>query len=169
MTIKSVKWVRRFIALADMISGWSKDPSTKTGAVIVDGNKIISVGFNGFPAGTEDSEEIYNDRDRKLARVIHAELNAILCAKTDLTGKTMVCTHVPCCQCAAAIVQSGIKEVIVPTQDDEFVSRWVRPILETIRLFEESDVSLREYTYWNTQENDMIIPFELNHYLENKR
>lgn len=168
MPVKSVKWARRFITLADLVSGWSKDPSTKTGAVIVDGNRIISIGFNGFPTGTDDSESIYSDRDRKLARVIHAELNAILFAETDLNGKTMICTHVPCCQCAAAIVQSGIKEVIVPTQDGDFVSRWVRPIMETMCLFKESKVALREFSYWDLPENDLLIPFELAPYLENK-
>ena len=70
-------WEMRFLELASTVAGWSKDPSTKCGAVICDEKFIVSLGFNGFPAGCRDDKEIYLNRDRKYARVIHAEKNAI--------------------------------------------------------------------------------------------
>ena len=70
----SEKWDRRFIELALHVATWSKDPSSKVGAVIVDEHRrVVSVGFNGFPAGVSDEEV---PRERKLLRVVHAEMNA---------------------------------------------------------------------------------------------
>jgi dCMP deaminase len=67
------------MGLAKYISEWSKDPSTKVGAVIVDDEKkIVGLGFNGFPIKTSDNEELYYDRDYKLSKIVHAEINAIL-------------------------------------------------------------------------------------------
>ena len=73
------KWVKRFFRLANEVATWSKDPSTKVGAVIVGENKqIISQGYNGFPRGVDDTEERYNNREIKYKMVVHAEMNAIL-------------------------------------------------------------------------------------------
>lgn len=65
-----IKWVKRFIELAYLVSSWSKDPSSKCGAVITKGKKIISVGFNGFPAGTIDAKNLYENREIKYLRVV---------------------------------------------------------------------------------------------------
>ncbi|MBI2669577.1 MAG: hypothetical protein HYX20_00290 [Candidatus Yanofskybacteria bacterium] len=60
------KWDRRFLALAEFVAQWSKDPSTKTGAVIVDSNnRLVSVGYNGFPRGVNDSPERLENREIK--------------------------------------------------------------------------------------------------------
>ena len=76
------KWIARFSDLAKEVSSWSKDPSSRVGAVIVRPDRTVaSVGFNGFPRGVEDSQDVIADRDAKLLRTIHAELNAILAAK----------------------------------------------------------------------------------------
>lgn len=74
-------WPERYLALADFISGWSKDPSTKVGAVLfrLDGS-IISMGYNGFPRGVDDDPALLADRSVKLKMTIHAEENAILAA-----------------------------------------------------------------------------------------
>ena len=106
-------WPGRFIRLAKEVASWSKDPRTKCGAVIVRPDKTIaSVGFNGFPRGLPDKEEHLNDREEKHARVIHAEMNAILSAHEPVTGCTLfVDPLIPCERCAVHIVQSGIVEV----------------------------------------------------------
>ena len=103
-------WHKRFFNLADLVGSWSKDPSTKVGAVIVRPDRTIaSVGYNGFPRGVED---VYTTRDAKLLRTVHAEANAILAAQEPLRGYTLYVTPLhPCANCAAYIIQSGIKEV----------------------------------------------------------
>lgn len=103
-------WHKRFFDLADLIGSWSKDPSTKVGAVIVRPDRTIaSVGYNGFPRGVED---VYTTRDAKLLRTVHAEANAILAAQESLRGYTLYVTPLhPCANCAAFIIQSGIMQV----------------------------------------------------------
>ena len=110
----SDKWDMRFIDLAATVAQWSKDPSTKVGAVIVDDKKrVVSLGFNGFPRGANDSVLVHISREVKLKQIIHAEMNAILFAKQDLTGHTIyVSPMAPCAQCASAIIQSGISRVV---------------------------------------------------------
>lgn len=100
--------------LAVLVSGWSKDPSTKIGAVIARPNKTIaSVGFNGFPRGIADDSRL-NSRGLKYPIIIHAELNAILNCYERPEGYNLYCTVPPCGQCAAAIIQSGIRSVTSP-------------------------------------------------------
>ena len=75
----SEKWDRRFLDLASHICGWSKDPSTKVGCVVVgEDREIRSTGFNGFPRGIEDSMERLDDRELKYPLICHAEENAIM-------------------------------------------------------------------------------------------
>lgn len=94
------------------MAGWSKDPSTRVGAVIADGKHVISVGFNGFPPTTEDKEEWLNDRQTKYSLVIHAEVNAILNAARAVKGSTIYVTLPPCSECAKFIAASGISRVV---------------------------------------------------------
>lgn len=104
-------WDDRFLELAALVGGWSKDPSTKVGAVIVRPDRTIaSLGYNGFPRGVDDT---YKDREHKLLRTVHAEMNAILSAREPVNGYTLYVTPLcPCANCAAAIIQSGIVQVI---------------------------------------------------------
>lgn len=139
------KWAGRFIDMAFLVASWSRDPSSQVGAVIIRGKRIVSLGFNGFPAGTDDSQNLYEDRDRKYLRVVHAEKNAILFAKQDLTGCTLYATHFPCCQCAAFIIQAGINCVVVPQQTVEFMGRWKYHIRESLNMFHEAKV--KSFTY----------------------
>jgi dCMP deaminase len=97
----SDKWDMRFLALAAHISSWSKDPSSQVGAVITDGNRIVSLGYNGFAAKVKDAEERLGDRETKLQLTIHAEENAMIFAKRDLRGCTVYVTHPPCPRCAS--------------------------------------------------------------------
>lgn len=116
--IKS-NWAKRFMGLAEQIASWSKDPSTKCGALLVRPDlTIASVGFNGFPRGVNDDISRLNNRDIKLQYTVHAELNCILSAKTKETGCCLfVWPMQPCASCAAAIVQYGIATVYSPKNE----------------------------------------------------
>ena len=113
-----ISWDEYFMGVAMLASQRSKDPSTQVGACIVDEDKrILSTGYNGFPKGCSDDEFPWN-RDEsagetKYQYVVHAELNAILNASgKKLAGSTLYVGLFPCNECAKAIIQAGIKEVI---------------------------------------------------------
>ena len=113
------KWDHRFMNMAQMISTWSKDPSSKIGAVAVnDEKRILATGYNGFPRGIEDSEERLNDREQKYPRIIHAEMNVLMNALyngVSLRGATLYVYGLPVCSdCTKNVIQAGIKKVIVP-------------------------------------------------------
>ena len=109
----SIKWDQRFIELAEVVSTWSKDPKKQVGAVIVDKfNRIVSTGYNGLPRGIPDTPELLLNQELKLPAIIHAEVNAILFAKADLTDCTLYTTLPTCTPCSSLIIQSGIKRVV---------------------------------------------------------
>lgn len=115
------KWDRRFIELAEMVAEYSKDPRRKVGCIIVIDKRIVSQGYNGFPAGILDSPERLNNKAWKLDVIIHAEVNAILnAAKNGAStyGSTFYTTFSPCSHCSSAIIQSGAKRVISPPIPD---------------------------------------------------
>lgn len=135
------KWDVRFLGLAQHIAGWSKDDSTKVGAVIVTPQqRIVSTGFNGPPRGVQDDPAI--DRETKLRRTIHAEKNAVLFAQRDLAGCSIYVTHHPCGPCAAFIAQAGIARVVVQPTAGGFDARWAADILEARRTFEQAEIQL---------------------------
>lgn len=129
--------------LAEHFSILSKDPSTKVGAVIFDDKRrLISGGYNGLPRGVEDNSARLNDREKKIKMVLHAEKNAIAFATSSLEGATLFCTHPCCTQCAAQIIQMGIKHVCWPTPDLAFVERWADDMTLSMEMFIEADVTL---------------------------
>ena len=123
---KIKKWDRRYLGLAKYIAEWSKDPSTKVGAVIVDRrNRIVSLGFNGFPQVVPDYKRYLQDRKEKYLRTIHAEVNAILFSNRSLNGHTIYTwPFAPCANCMNTIVQSGITRVVSLHIDEERRQRW---------------------------------------------
>lgn len=131
ISISSNKWDKRYLALAEQISKWSKDPSRQIGAVAV-GSKgqVLAQGYNGFPRGVDDSLTSYYDRDKKYQRVVHAEMNVIYNATyngVSLDGATLYVHGLPVCsECAKGIIQVGIKKVIMPKQNipDHWKSSW---------------------------------------------
>jgi len=133
------KWDTRFLELAKQVGSWSKDPSTQAGAVIVDQrNRIVSVGFNGFPAGIADDERL-NNREDKYPLVIHAEMNAQLFAKQDLEGCTVYTYPLPpCSRCASVLVQVDIARVVFP--GGPIPSRWVVDLDRAHSLFTEANI-----------------------------
>lgn len=129
--------------LADLVRTRSRDPSTKIGAVILRPDKTIaSLGYNGFPRGVRDDEELYNDRQVKLLRTIHGELNAILTAREPLDGYTIYVSPLhPCSNCAAAIIQSGIKKVVARCDAGD-VSRWQDSFDQASSMFSEAGIEI---------------------------
>lgn len=109
----SVDKLGYFLNIAKTVSTASKCTRRKVGAVIVDSqNRIISTGYNGSPIKTDDFLFPLEIDNKTQPYVIHAELNAILFAKQDLTDTTLFVTMSPCLHCAALIIQSGIKTVV---------------------------------------------------------
>lgn len=108
-------WDRKFIEMAVLVSSWSKDPSTKVGCVIADSDHAqLSEGFNGFPRGIADDSRL-QVREMKYRLIVHAEANAIAAAARNghsLKGATAYVTFSPCPQCAALLIQAGIRRVV---------------------------------------------------------
>lgn len=144
--MKANKWDVRFIDMAKLVASWSKDPSTKCGAVIVRPDKTVaSVGFNGFPKGCEDSSAYYEDRPSKLARVVHAEVNAILHAHEPVKGYSIYTYQDPmigpsCANCSACIIQAGIAEVVYP--QIVFNERWKESLEQGLEMYKEAGVQV---------------------------
>ena len=115
-----------YMLMAKVVSLRSKDPNTQVGSVIVsDSDRILTVGYNGFPNGCSDDEfpwarEAEKEEDTKYPYVVHSELNAILNFRGDLkalNNATLYVTLFPCHNCAKAIIQTGIKKIYYTTED----------------------------------------------------
>lgn len=111
-----ISWDEYFMSVAILAAMRSKDPSTQVGCCIVDNNNIIlSTGYNGMPMGCSDDEYPWarEGEETKYPYVVHAELNAILNAGgKSLKGARLFVDLFPCNECAKAIIQSGISEVV---------------------------------------------------------
>tara|TARA_Y100001970_G_scaffold53658_2_gene67972 strand:+ start:8081 stop:8518 length:438 start_codon:yes stop_codon:yes gene_type:complete len=142
----SSKWDTRFLDLAKHISGWSKDPSTKVGCIVVGPDREIrSTGFNGFPRGIDDTIERLEDRSQKYPMICHAEENAIMHAARigiSLKDCTAYVTWPPCSRCARSLIQAGVSEIVVPV-NSEIPERWRDDFDIATRMFNESGVSYR--------------------------
>ncbi len=124
-----ITWDEYFMGIAYLSAMRSKDPSTQVGACIVDADhKVVSIGYNGMPIGCDDDKMPWGHGeglDSKYLYVCHAEFNAILNIRSaSLKGCTIYVTLFPCNECAKAIIQTGIKEVVYVSdkygQNDEF-------------------------------------------------
>ena len=140
-------WGKKYTHLAKEISTWSKDPSTKVGAVVIgEHGQLLSQGFNGFPRGIKDSDERLNNRERKYELVVHAEMNAIYNASltgVSLKGSTLYVYGCPVCnECAKGIIQVGIQKVVAvrPKDMPVVLKRWDESIKVAGALFKEADV-----------------------------
>lgn len=136
------------MGIALLSSMRSKDPSTQVGACIVNSEKrILSMGYNGMPRCCSDDEFPWdkneNPLDSKYLYVCHAELNAILnCASGNVHGCTVYTTLFPCNECAKAIIQSGIAEVVY--MSDKYSDS--DSVLASKRMFTTAGVKFREYS-----------------------
>src|SRR5690606_29047965 len=111
--VNQIKWDKRFIELSQFVSKWSKDPSTKVGAVLSRGKDVIQVGYNGLPEGIADNHEKLNNREMKLKIILHAEENILLRTNQNISGCQITTFPMsPCCKCASQLIQRGIKRVV---------------------------------------------------------
>lgn len=149
MKTRSSKWDRRLLGLAKHVAGWSKDPSTKVGAVLVDDqNLVVGVGYNGFARGVNDTDERLNDRPTKYRMVVHAEVNAILAAGHRARGCSLYVWPsfgVPniCHDCAKFAIQAGVVELVGLAPGDGDYDRWAESINCAREMFVEAGVHFR--------------------------
>ena len=115
----SEKWDIHMMKIAKLCSEMSKDPSTKVGSVIMGPNKrILSTGYNGFPADVPDYKEWYTNREMKYKLIIHAEVNALKQLKTVEPGSTLyVYPVMPCIDCYRKIHEKGISRIVSLNHD----------------------------------------------------
>ncbi|AHI53995.1 deoxycytidylate deaminase [Spiroplasma sabaudiense Ar-1343] len=112
-----ISWDEYFMAIAELNAMRSKDPQTQVGCVVVNNlNKIISSGYNGFPRGISNDDYPWerNSSDEfqnKYPYIVHAEMNAIVSSRDDLSGCDIYTTLFPCHQCTKVIIQAGIRHV----------------------------------------------------------
>ncbi len=137
-------WGDRYINLAKEISTWSKDPSTKVGAVVIGNNgEVLSQGYNGFPRSIKDTPERLKDREKKYNIVVHAEMNAIYNASLNgvsLKGSTLYVYGLPICnECAKGVIQVGIDKVIA-TRPADYNKEWDESIKDAKAFFKEAEV-----------------------------
>lgn len=141
------KWHNRYLDLAKSISGWSKDPNTKVGAVIIgDKGQILSQGYNGFPRGILDTEERLNEREIKLSFIVHAEMNAIYNATYSgicLDNSTLYVYGLPICsECAKGIIQVGISKIVIPSEFVELRKEWTESWYRSNKMFNEANIKV---------------------------
>ena len=138
------RWLDHFMTLAKFCAGMSKDPSTQVGAVIVRPDRtVVSTGFNGYPRMCDDSD--YTNRERKYQRIVHAEMNAILSAREPVDGYTLFSWPIqPCERCMPHIIQSGIRELVVPDMDAS--QRWFESAVVARGMANEAGIRV---VIWN--------------------
>lgn len=143
------KWTKRYLDMARQASTWSKDPSTKIGAIAI-GSKgqILSTGYNGFARGIRDTEQRYNNKEEKYKYVIHGEMNAIYNAclnGVSLEGSTLYVYGLPVCsECANGIIQVGIKKVVIQCPID-INDKWKDSFKLTKKKFSEAEIPVLIY------------------------
>ncbi len=155
-----MNWNEYFMGVALLAARRSKDPSTQVGACIVDDNNIIlSTGYNGFPYGCSDDVFPWGRQgemnDTKYPYVVHAELNAILNAQgRSLRGARIYVALFPCNECAKAIIQSGIREVIYLS--DKYAT--TDSTLASKRMLEAAGVKLTPFI---SEHKEIVLSFEV--------
>ncbi len=113
MDQKQLAWDEYFLKIAETVALKSKDPSTKCGCIVVDQNRrIVSTGYNGLIQGADESKLTMTERPMKYHMVVHAEMNAALFARRDLTGCTVYCNFATCDNCLKHCLQAGIKRFV---------------------------------------------------------
>lgn len=143
-----LNWDEYFMGVAALSAMRSKDPGTQVGACIVnDKNKIMSVGYNGMPLGCSDDEYPWDREgtplDTKYLYVCHAELNAILNFRGgSLEGCRIYTTLFPCNECAKAIIQSGISEIVYI--EDKYAD--MDNVIASKMMMKSAGIKFRQYT-----------------------
>ena len=146
MEHKRKDWDDYYLDLAREISGRSKDPSTRVGAIIVRPDKTIcSTGYNGFPAKMRDQESWYTNREEKYSRIIHGEINALVHSRERVDGYTLYTVPFACCdRCAVIMIEAGITTFVHPKLPEELRERWGESLKKTLQYYRECGVEYRE-------------------------
>jgi dCMP deaminase len=148
-------WDQYFMSMAYLVAMKSKDPSTKVGSVIADEeNEVLATGYNNFPRGFNDDLPERQVKPLKLRLMVHSELNSCLSAARKgirLHGSRLYCTWGTCEKCALAIVQSGIKEVIIH-KDNPISESWADSVNFGKMILSEGGVAYREWS------GDIVVP-----------
>jgi dCMP deaminase len=135
-------WDLKYYNLAQHVATWSKDPSTKVGAVIIGRDRRdIAIGYNGFPPGVADTDDRLNDKDVKYAMTQHAERNAL--DNAHFQPLILAVTMFPCNECAKSIVSRGIRRVITPPPLDR--EPWKSSAEWTRQMFKEVGIVIIEF------------------------
>jgi len=141
---KRIDWDEYFMRMAFLAAQRSPDSQTQHGCVIVDqSNRVVSTGYNGFPAGMRDAE-LPTVRPAKYAFIIHSEVNAVISAKQSLTKCKAYITGPPCNECLKVLIQAGIREIIVGDRDH------IKPDnYEAVQsvLLEHTNTTIRKFTF----------------------
>ena len=160
-----INWDEYFMGIAMLAARRSKDPSTQVGACIVSpDNIIISTGYNGMPKGCSDDEFPWDREGQqdmtKYPYVVHAELNAILNANgRDLRGSRIYVALFPCNECAKAIIQSGVKEVL-------YLSDKYKDTMLNLVSKKMLDAAGVKYTKLTTSLESITLSFTYSFFLE---
>ena len=141
-----ITWDEYFMGIAQLAAERSKDPNTQVSACIVNGaHKIVSVGYNGMPTGVDDADMPWEREgdylDTKYPYVCHAELNAILNSIADMHDCKLYVTLFPCNECAKAVIQAGIKEIVYA--DDKYAD--TDGTKASKKLFDKCGVNYSQY------------------------
>lgn len=144
---RDVSWDELFMSMVYLIAMKSKDNHTHIGAVVVDKNhKIRSLGYNGFPRGINDNKSWRQEKPEKYFWFEHAETNALHNRDLSLEGCVMYTNGIPCADCARAIIQSGLKEVVYDFYwNEENSDKWKNSCNRSKKMFREARVKLRGY------------------------
>lgn len=149
----SKEWINRYFDLAEQISLWSKDPSSKIGAIIIaDHGQIISQGYNGFPRKIHDLEKRLEHRETKYKYIVHGEMNCIYNA--CLTGQKLNNTKLfvyglpICSECAKGVIQSGISHTFMKFPTIKNLN-WLESFSFTKEMFNEANVYYEVYNEYN--------------------
>lgn len=149
---RQLKWDLRYLRIAGDrkygVASWSKDPSTQVGALLVDPHNCVrALGYNGFPAGLDDTEERLNDRELKYPLTIHAEANVLERApETYLTGYTMYSSLPTCTACAIRIIQRKVARVVTIVGNDNTRKKWYDEWVQAQALYAEAGIDVTTYS-----------------------
>jgi dCMP deaminase len=143
-----LQWREYFMSIAKLSALRSKDPNTQVGACIVnDLNRIVGIGYNGFPTGCAD-DQLSWEKPEKLLYVVHAEANAILNKNiADIRGCTLYVTLFPCNECAKLIIQSGISAIVYEKEKNHDTPA----ILAAKKMFDMIGIHYEKYEGSNTE------------------
>lgn len=142
------KWVQRYLEMAKLVSTWSKDPSTRVGAVAVGKHgQILSTGYNGFPRKIDDTQDRLNDRPTKYEFTIHAEMNIVYNASLtgiSLDGSSVYVYGLPVCsECTKGLIQAGVSRVVMMVKaSDEAMDRWSGSTQKSLDMFSEAGIEV---------------------------